>query len=55
MLAIIGAVMVVGAAVLIKLYDSEIRKSQWKKAAINFSVIAGVLLVFVGLIMLFIS
>ena len=50
MLAIIGAAMVLTAAVAVKLFDDEIRKAQWRKAVINFAVIAGIILFIIGII-----
>ncbi len=55
MLAIIGVVLVLADSIVIKLYDAEIRKAQWKKAVASYTFIAGMVLFIVGIISLIIG
>lgn len=52
MLVIIGCAMVLVTAIIVKLFDSKIRKHQWSKAAVNVSMISGFVMFIVGLIQL---
>lgn len=55
MLAVIGVVLVLVDSVVIKLFDTEIRKAQWKKAVASYTFIAGMVLFIVGIISLIIG
>lgn len=54
-MVIIGILLLIGVVIAVKLYDKEIRKKQWAKAAVNVSFIAGVIFLIVGIVQLFIS
>lgn len=51
-LLICGIVVVLATAIVIKLFDSEIRKNQWHKALANTAMISGLLMVIGGFILI---
>lgn len=50
MLALLGAIIVVVVAVLIKVYDDEIRKNQFYKSMVVYSWLIGVALIIIGVV-----
>ena len=52
MIALLGAVIIAVVSVLIKIYDKEFRKEQWKKTIVVYAWLFGVVLV---IIQIFIS
>ena len=54
MLAVIGVALVLADSIVIKLFDAEIRKAQWRKAVASYTFIAGIVLFIVGIISLII-
>lgn len=52
MLALVGFVLLIGVVVAVKMFDAEIRKAQWKKAAVNVSALAGIVFIVIGFIQL---
>lgn len=55
MFAIIGIILMIVTSVVIKIFDKEIRKYQWRKALVNVSMISGFLLIILGILQMFMS
>lgn len=53
--AIIGVALVLGVCVCVKLWDDEIRRYKHRKAMVNVAMIAGLLLLILGLIGMFVG
>lgn len=49
---VIGIVLVLGTSIVVKLFDSEIRKNQWSKALVNIAMILGLLMTIGGFILI---
>lgn len=55
MFVIIGIFLMVATSVVIKIFDKEIRKYQWRKVLANISMISGFLLTIFGILQMFMS
>lgn len=48
-----GVILFVAVVIAVKVFDSEIRKEQWRKACVNFATLASLLLLISGFISVF--